>query len=306
MTSIETNIVLFSITLCWAFSYIFIKNLPDTLSPFAYLTMTAGLASIILFFVFFKKLRELNKKLLLRSAVMAMVICGNLVFERLGVASIPASTASFIASLNIVIVPLILLVFFKKKPSKNNLLGILFILSGLALTSGIRVGQSVEIGVLYMLIGCFFMAAYIICTDKFSKKYDPLLLGVSQMFFTALISFIFWSIEEPGTFSTVTYSKEMLANIFLLAFFAKAYAYIMLMYSQKYANPLNVTVIASTEPVITMALAILIPSTFGATESFTLVKLGGAVLITCGAICSGTDFLGKREAKVNDGTSISF
>ena len=38
----------------------------------------------------------------------------------------------------------------------------------------------------------------------------------------------------------------------MLAFFAKAYAYIMLMYSQKYASPISVTVIASTEACLLM------------------------------------------------------
>jgi hypothetical protein len=48
MTRTESNIVLFSITLCWAASYIFIKNIPDSISTFAYMTMTTGVASIIL------------------------------------------------------------------------------------------------------------------------------------------------------------------------------------------------------------------------------------------------------------------
>lgn len=304
MTRTESNIILFSITLCWASSYIFIKNLPAALSAFAYLTMTAGLASIILFIVFFKRLRDFNKKVLSRSAIMAAILCVNLVFEKLGIAAIPASTASFIASLNIVIVPLLLL-FFRKKPSKNNLLGIFIILIGLALSSGIKIGQPLEIGILYMFFACFFMAVYIICTDRFTKGYDPLLLGVGQMFFTALIAFVLWNFEEPRTFLALTYSNEMLANIFMLAFFSKAYAYIMLMYSQKYANPLNVTVIASTEPIITMVLALLIPSTFGVTESFTLIKLTGAVLIAGGAICAGTSFLSKKEVKPLAGNTIS-
>ena len=65
----------------------------------------------------------------------------------------------------------------------------------------------------------------------------------------------------------------------------------MLMYAQKYANPISVTVIASTEPVVTMVLALLIPNTFGSTESFTLTKFIGAALIVVGAFCAGTNFL---------------
>lgn len=290
MTRIESNIVLFSITLCWAASYIFIKNLPADLSSFAYMTMTSVVAALILGIVFFSRLRELRGKTLVRSMVMAVIICGNLVFERLGVMQIPSSTASFVAALNIVFVPLILF-FFKKKPSKNHLLGIILVLVGLVFTSGVYETGSLEPGVIYMVVACLFMAVYIIVVDRFTKNDDPLLLGVGQMFFTAGIAFVLWIWEEPRTFFSLNYTNEMLANIFLLAFFARAYAYIMLMYGQKYANPLSVTIIASTEPVVTMILALLIPSTYGITESLTLTKLIGAGFIVLGAICAGTNFL---------------
>jgi uncharacterized membrane protein len=124
-------------------SYIFIKNLPPTLSPFAYMTLTSGLAGIIFIIVFFNKLRELKGKLLMHSGIMAAVICGSLFFERLGIANIPASTASFVASLNIVFVPLLLLLL-KRKPTKNNLLGIVLILLGLILTSEVHPGHSLD------------------------------------------------------------------------------------------------------------------------------------------------------------------
>ncbi len=294
MTRAESNIVLFSITLCWASSYIFVKNLPADLSPFAYMTMTSGLAFVILAIVFFTKLRELKGRVLLRSAVLAAIVCFNLVFERLGVSRIPASTASFVASLSIVFVPLFLLPL-KKKPTKNNMLGIPFILAGLVLTSGVHRGAPLEPGVLYMVAACIFMAVYVIVVDNFTKDDDPLLLGIGQMLWVGVIAFLLWCLEDPRTFFALTYTNEMLASIFLLAFFARAYAYIMLMYGQRYANPISVTVIASTEPVVTMALALMIPDTFGQTESFTLAKLIGGILIVVGAICAGTSFLDKPD-----------
>lgn len=295
MTRAESNIILFSITLCWAASYIFIKNIPDSISAFAYLTMTTGIASVILAIVFFKKLKRPDGKTMLRSLILAVIICGNLISEKIGISRIPASTASFVASLNIVFVPLLLLAF-KRKLSLNNIAGIVLILTGIIFTSGIRPGDTVDIGVLVMTAGCFLMAVYIVTVDNFAKKSDPLLLGIWQMFFTAGIGFVLWFIEEPKTFFAVAYSNQLLANIFLLAFFAKAYAYIMLMYSQKYASAVNVTIIASTEPVVTMMLALLIPNAFGNTELLSSAKIIGAAFIVSGAICAGTSFLSRKPA----------
>lgn len=295
MTRLETNIILFSITLCWAASYIFIKNIPPEISPFAYLTLTTGVSSSILAIVFFKKLKEFDKETLQRCFITAAIICTNLILERLSISKIPASTASFIASLNIVFVPLFMLLF-KKKLSLNNLAGIILILTGLGFTNGIKFANFINFGVFAMVAGCLFMSVYIIVVDNFTKKSDPLLLGIGQMFFTAMISFGLWFIEEPKTFSTIDYSNELLANIFLLAFFAKSYAYIMLMYSQKYASPLTVTVMSSTEPVVTMVLALLIPNTFGQTEFLTSAKVVGAFFIVAGSICAGTNFLSRKPS----------
>jgi len=291
MTRAESNIVLFSITLCWASSYIFIKNLPEDLSSFAYMTITSGIAGIILALVFSRRLHELHWKLLQRSLVMAVVICAAMVFEHLGINALSsASMASFLASLNIVFVPLFMLLL-KRMPTKNNVAGIVVILCGLVLTSGVYAGQPLEAGAIYIIIECMFMALYIIIVDSFTKQFDPLLLGIGQMFFTTLLAFLIWCLEEQRTFFALNYTREMLANIFLLAFFARAYAYIMLMYGQRYANPISVTVIASTEPVVTMFLAILIPGTYGVGESFSLTRLIGAICIVIGAIIAGTDFL---------------
>ena len=295
MTRTESNIVLFSITLCWASAYIFIKNIPDSISPFAYMTMTTGIASIILGIVFYKKLKEIDKKTLLKSFILATIICGNLIFERLGVSQLPASTASFVASLNIVFVPLLLLAF-KRKLTLNNGVGIILILTGLVFTSGIKLGDSVNYGFLAMVVGCLFMAVYIITVDNFTKISDPLLLGIGQMLFTTIIGFVLWFVEQPKTFFAITYTNEIFANIFLLAFFAKAYAYIMLMFSQKYASPISVTVMASTEPVVTMVLALLIPNTYGQTEVMTTAKVVGAAFIVGGAICAGTNFLTRKNS----------
>lgn len=296
MTRKENNIVLFSITLCWAASYIFIKDLPDDLSSFAYLTLTTGIAALLLVVVFFKRLCHVDRKSVLYSFILALMMAGNLLAERAGLLTLPSSNASFISSMNILFVPLILL-FFHQKPTKNNVAGIVVILIGLLITSSFRVKGFLNAGTFYMIAACLFMAFYTILGADFTKKSDPLILGVLQIVFTAIIGFVLWFIEEPRTFASVTYSKQMLSSIFILAFFAKAYAYIMLMYSEQYASAFRVTLIASTEPVVTLGLALMIPNAFGETETFSMRALVGAVCIMAGAIIAGTDFLDKRKKR---------
>lgn len=294
MTKKENNIVLFSITLCWASSYIFIKSLPKELSSFAYLTLTTGIAGVILFVVFFNKIKQITTKVLLKGFIISLFMIGNLLAEKAGINYIPASNASFISALSILFVPMLLL-FLRRYPTKNNLVGIIIILVGLCVTNGFNLSGFINRGTFFMVIACLLMAFYTIMADRFTKEEDPLLIGITQIWFTAIIGFILWFIENPKTFLSLTYTNEMLSSIFILAFFTKAYAYIMLMYSQKYTNPVSVTIIASLEPIVTLGLSLLIPSTGGTTEKFHINGLLGAVCIAVGAIVAGMNFIERRK-----------
>ena len=73
---------------------------------------------------------SLDKKTIFRGIILAALIAGNMLLEKMGLMHISSSTASFLASLNIMIVPLILLLL-RKFPTKNNVFGIIIILGGL-------------------------------------------------------------------------------------------------------------------------------------------------------------------------------
>ena len=61
----------------------------------------------------------------------------------------------------------------------------------------------------------------------------------------------------------------------------------MLMYGEKYADAISVTVIASTEPIVTILLALIIPNAMGNTELFSVRSLLSACIIAVGAIVAG-------------------
>lgn len=292
MSKTENNILLFSITLCWASSYVFIKELPASLSTYGYLTMTCGIAAILLTFIFWKKFRCITLATLGKSAFLSLILTLNLLFDKLGIDRLSSSTASVLAATSILIVPFILLLM-KKSPTRNNLAGAVIIMVGILITSGFQVESLFSAGALFMLLSAVSSSVYTIAVDKVSKEEDPLLLSILQMWISAIFSFILWFIEDPATFASVEYSNEMLSSIFILAFFAKAYAYVALMYSQKYSDPIRVTIIASTEPVVTLILAVLLPTAFE--ESFTAASVLGAAVIMLGAMVSGTNFLSRKK-----------
>jgi drug/metabolite transporter (DMT)-like permease len=296
MTKFENNILLLSITFCWASSYIFIKRLPGELSTFAYLTLTTGIAAAILTILFFKRFRHIKKSTILSSFVLSLLLTAILLFEREGLKSLPASNASFIASLTIIMVPL-LMFLLKSKPTLNKAFGAVVIVLGLCLTSSFSLSAFFSKGTVFMLLVCLSTAIYTIAADRFSKKEDPLLLSVIQMVFAAFSGFVLWYVEEPATFASVNYTNELLSSIFILAFFTKAYAYVALMFGQKYTDSMSVAIISSTEPVITLLLAVLIPAAFGTGEKFNAVSFSGAIVIAMGSVIAGSNFMTRKKLR---------
>ena len=295
MTKKETVIVLFSITLCWSSSYIFIKDLSSAFNAYAYLTLTSGVAGIVLAVLFHRLLKKLDKKTLISGSVLALLIAGNILFEKLALDNQPASAVSALASMNIIIVPLIL-ICRRQFPSRNVVTGIAIILVGLGISGHLQVQGAGLKGILYVFLSCLMMSLYTVFAADYTQESNPLVLTVLQLCVTALIGLVLWLITDPGSFTTINWSLETISYIVIIAFFSKAYAYAMLMFSEKYCSPVTVTIIAATDPIVTLALAILIPSTQGSTELFSAKSLMGACIIALGAIVAGTNFLSRKKA----------
>ena len=295
MTKKETVIVLFSITLCWSSSYIFIKDLSSAFNAYAYLTLTSGVAGIVLAVLFHRLLKKLDKKTLISGSVLALLIAGNILFEKLALDNLPASAVSALASMNIIIVPLIL-ICRRQFPSRNVVTGIAIILVGLGISGHLQVQGAGLKGILYVFLSCLMMSLYTVFAADYTQESNPLVLTVLQLCVTALIGLVLWLITDPGSFTTINWSLETISYIVIIAFFSKAYAYAMLMFSEKYCSPVTVTIIAATDPIVTLALAILIPSTQGNTELFSAKSLMGACIIALGAIVAGTNFLSRKKA----------
>ena len=302
MSKTENNILLFSITLCWSASYVFIKSLPAELSSYAYLTLTTGIAALLLAVLFWKKMRKITRGTLKSGFILSLLLTFNLLMEKKGLEVLPSSNASFLSALTILLVPLMMLTF-RQRPGINSCVGAVIILLGLCLTTKFSLSAFVSMGSLYMFLACLACSGYIIAADKFAKQEDPLLIGIVQMICTAVSGFVLWTIEEPTTFFSVNYTNSLLSSIFILAFFTKAYAYIVLMFSQKYADPMSVTIIASTEPVVTLFLALMIPKAYSSAETFSIFSLVGALIIAFGAVVAGSNFI--KPVKFRRGRSAA-
>ena len=295
MTKKESIIILFSITLCWSSTYVFIKDILQEFSVYAYLALTSGVAGAILAFVMRRKLRLLNRVSLRQGLILGALITASNMLEKMGLDRIPASSASVYASMSIIIVPLIL-ILKKQYPSRNNWAGIVIIVIGILTSNFGNMGGAGLQGALYILGSTTAMSVYTVLATEYTKETDPSLLTVLQMLVSAVFGFALWMATDAGSLFTIEWSEMTLSFIFLIAFFSKCYAYMMLMYADKYADAVSVTIVASTEPVVTLLAAVLLPEALGGVEEFSTKAIAGAVIISLGAIVAGTNFLSKKSS----------
>ena len=144
------------------------------------------------------------------------------------------------------------------------------------------------------------MSMYTVLATEYTKETDPSLLTVLQMLVSAVFGFGLWMATDAGSLFTIEWSHVTLSYIFLIAFFSKCYAYLMLMYADKYTDAVSVTIVASTEPVVTLVAAVLLPESMGGVEHFSAKAVAGAIIISLGAIVAGTNFLSRKKKPGDD------
>ena len=297
MKKYETNILLLSVVFCWAAAYVFIETISAVLPPFGYLTMVNGIAAIILNLVFFQRILRITRKEFLHSMILGAIMLSVLLAEYAGVKRTNSSIASLLASLDLVVVPF-LLIFLGRVPKKNQMAGILLILVGTVLSHNLSGSGNHIAGAFFMALDGVLMAFYNVFSNRFCEKDDPVILAAVQLLFMAVVSLILWYREDPAVFFGVAWTTELISSVLVLGIFSKAYAYIALMYGERYADPIDVVVIFALEPVITMVFAAFFPDEFGGAEAaITRTGLVCAAVIVVGSIIAGLEQEELRELR---------
>ena len=113
-----------------------------------------------------------------------------------------ASTAGFLQSLTVVIVPFANAALLRRAPERKVLIGTAIVTCGMLLLSGADF-TSLNPGAIIMLLSAFIYAGHIIVAKRFVEDVDPLALGVWQLGFGGLFSgiaaFAFGGFTLPST-----------------------------------------------------------------------------------------------------------
>ncbi len=270
----------------WGATFFMVKDALAGVDPIAMVAHRFLLSAVLL--APWALNRPSRFKHLKESFILAVLLFLLYVSQTIGLGYTTASNSGFITGLFVIFVPLFLLFFFGKPPTKVQWGSSLLALGGLwLLTGGVR---SANFGDGITLIAAATYAGHLLATDKYVRAdADALVLAFHQFWMTgalaalaALVTGRSFAIGPGNARNTIVF----------LAVVPTLSAFFIQMRAQKTVAPVKVSLIFSLEPVFAAVFA----WTIGG-EHFTLSRAAGGGLIVAAMIAGELSKLDLRKGR---------
>ena len=225
-------------------------------TPYQILAGRFLIGVLILGIVFNKRLKTIKKSTLIKGSILGIFLYIAFVLQTVGLQYTTPSKNAFLTAINVVIVPFIGFIIYKKKIDIFELGGAFMAIIGVAVLS-LKFSSEINIGDLLTLCCAVGFAFHIFYTSKFVKDEDPIQLTIIQMMAAAVIGCVVVVFKGETTFSTQT---EGLIPLLYLAVFSTTIAFLLQTVAQKYITETKAAIILSTESFWGMAFSVAILS----------------------------------------------
>ena len=242
------------ITFWSAMQYIFLQNIPDSVSTFSVLCITNLVGLVILGVTQFRKLRSIHKETLFKGSILALELCGFSFFLLPGSRNMDSVVISSVVSMYFVFVTPLLLLLRKKVSFRSVVAASIAIIALILMFGGDTGGLFASKNVVYLLIADFFFASYVVSVSLLGESENSVLLTISQMTFSVIFSFIGWVIEScigRGQMALPTDYNFWISVLFIGIFIRALYTLIQIS-AQKNVAPINASLIFASEIIITL------------------------------------------------------
>lgn len=251
----------------------------DSYTPYQILAGRFLIGAVLLCAVFYKKLKFISKSALIKGAILGVFLYIAFALQTVGLQFTTPSKNAFLTAVNVVIVPFIGLVIYRRKLDMFEVFGAFLAMFGVAVLS-LQWSAGINIGDFLSFCCAIGFAFHIFYTAQFVKQEDPIALTIVQMATATVISFIVVIMKGELAFSM---QPEGLTSLLYLGIFSTTIAFLLQTISQKFITETKAAIILSTESLWGMVFSVILLS-----EVLTL-KMGiGAVLILAAIILSET------------------
>lgn len=194
----KSELLLAAVILARSTSFILSKLAMNSLTPFNLLAVRFLTAFLFLAILFGKKLVRITRTELKYGFLLGVLFTIMMGCELTGLRATDSATTSFIENSAMIFVPILQFIFMKKKLQGAEGLRIALAVSGIAFLTLGASGGLLRSGCVYLLGSAIFYAAAILVTNIASRKGNPLMIGITQVFTIGFLSLIMSCIlEQP-------------------------------------------------------------------------------------------------------------
>ena len=282
------------ITFFASIQYIFYAGVPSNFSNFGFLFITSLIGFIILFLVFFNELFRIDRKHIMQCLILSVESLAYNFFLLLGANSFDSTTVSSIVSSYFLFIPIIEFLLYKTMPKPNVIVAIVFVVIGVFLIMGMDYRNILNPSIIFLIITDIIISLNIITIGKFAKGSNPAILAMGQLFFNTIFAFICFAVESKIKMTSIRMPREPLfwGSVIFISFFLRGLYTVVQVYAQRYTSPINVSLIFSTELIMTLFFSNFISNYFGfpvEPQAIGLMKIIGVVLMLIGIFLSDND-----------------
>lgn len=191
MEAIKGRIGLILVAIIWGSGFAASALALESFNTNQILAMRFTIAFLICLLVYKNDLKLISFRVLKKGIIIGIFLFLAFMFQTVGLKHTTASKNAFLTAVNIVIVPFLSFIILGKKVEKQELLGALVTLFGIALLSFDSSGiGGINKGDILTLVCAVFFALQIFYTDFHVKDVNPGIIMIGQMGTAAFLSWI--------------------------------------------------------------------------------------------------------------------
>lgn len=298
---LQADLALALCALIWGATFVVVKDALAFASVFSFNAIRFTLAAVVMGIVYARALRKLDWPTVGAGLLIGCFMFGGYAFQTLGLKLTSPSKAAFITGAGVVMVPVLLAIFWRRKISRWAWTGALAALAGLYFLTVPRSGFSaLNVGD-FLVLGCAVMFAFhIILVARFSPKHSVAALSFLQVETTAVLTALCLPVLAATRWEPpfVRWSPSLVGAILITAVGATALCFSLQVWAQQYTSPTHTAILFSLEPVFAA-----LTSLIAVHEHLSTRVLAGAVLVFIGIVLA--ELKGPAQASADSPGPVS-
>ena len=300
MNKLQANICLICVTMIWSTEVIILSCLPGEIMPFAVSSITNLIGAALLFMCFFRKIKaeivKEGKRLVVQSALLALLYFTYNIMYIFGWKSFDVLTGDFTISMTVIFMPALMLLM-RQKVGVKVLISSALIAVGIIIAFMSNEGELDTMSLLVVIAASILRGLFYIKLNEASKEYDSITLSALIILFSGLTSYIAWTTVQPTTFFAIPWSKQVIAGLFVHAYFVTVTAQTLNIFAQRRTTASSATIIYALENVFATMWCMILPESIVGDVTISAARLAAVVFILLGNLTDLIRLPGRKKQK---------